>query len=102
MKALRYAAVVAITIAGCNGNDKPADPKPAPAPGSAQPAPAADTTPIEISIVYGSEKKSWLDEQIAAFHKTSPKLRSRPIRITGTPMGSGEAMAAILDGKHKP
>src|SRR5262245_31549517 len=105
MKALRYATVVAIAVAGCKDNDKPADPKPAPSPvrsGWAPPRPATDTTPIEISIVFGSEKRSWLDEQIKSFHATSPQLRGRPIHVSGTPMGSGEAMAAILEGKQRP
>ena len=52
---------------------------------------------IEISIIYGSEKKSWLEEQIAGFNASQ-----RAIHVTGKPLGSGEAMTAILDGKDQP
>jgi Ca-activated chloride channel family protein len=64
---------------------------------------AAASREVELSILYGSEKKTWLDEQIAAFHKSRGALpNGRPIRVTAKPVGSGEATTAILDGSERP
>lgn len=52
---------------------------------------------IEISIVYGSEKKSWVEKELAAFNGSQSAIHA-----TGKPMGSGEAMTTILDGKDQP
>ena len=60
-------------------------------------------TCVELSILYGSEKKTWLDEQIQAFNAMSPVLGDgRVIHVTGKAIGSGEAMTAILDGSERP
>ncbi|MBA3502515.1 MAG: VWA domain-containing protein [Deltaproteobacteria bacterium] len=59
--------------------------------------------PVEISILYGSEKKTWLSEQIDAFNASSAKTKQgAPIRVTGKAVGSGEAVTAILAGTEKP
>jgi Ca-activated chloride channel homolog len=102
----RYAAVLAVALLGCKSkDDSPKPDKPdkhtplKPTPGDNKPV---DAKPIEISIVYGSEKKTWLEEQIAAFNKSGATAANRPVHVTGKPMGSGEAMAGILDGKETP
>jgi Ca-activated chloride channel homolog len=74
--------------------------------GKEPPVPASDATSarsdppgpaIEVSILYGSEKKTWLDEQIKAFNASQSK-----VHVTGKAIGSGEATTAILDGSAKP
>jgi len=51
---------------------------------------------VTITIAYGSEKKTWLDGEIARFGRTSPETAShRRIVIDARPMGSGEAVQAI-------
>ncbi|HEV7559739.1 MAG TPA: substrate-binding domain-containing protein, partial [Kofleriaceae bacterium] len=81
----------------CKGDSPP------PAPVGAEPVAsdaARSTTPVELTILYSTEKKTWLAEQMAAFHGA---LRDgRPIHVTGKAVGSGEAMTAILDGSEKP
>jgi Ca-activated chloride channel family protein len=58
---------------------------------------------LELPILYGSEKKTWLEEQITAFNASGGALKDgRRIHVTGKPTGSGEAMAAILDGSAQP
>ncbi|HMG54307.1 MAG TPA: VWA domain-containing protein [Kofleriaceae bacterium] len=57
---------------------------------------------VELSILYGSEKKTWLEEQIKAFNATRAVVAGRAIRVTGKPIGSGEATTAILTGAVKP
>ncbi len=87
------AAVVAVIALGWGCKKKSADPEVAPPPD--RPAPAV--VKVELSILYGSEKKTWLEEQITAFNATNPT-----IHVTGKPTGSGEAMTSILDGTEKP
>src|SRR4051794_26037262 len=61
------------------------------------------TPPLRVLIVYGSEKKAWLDEQMAAFNARGPRLASgAPYMVEGKAMGSGEAMQDILEGRLQP
>ncbi len=80
------------TSSKSNGNASGADP------GNTQDRPG-----ITISVLYGSEKKTWLDEQIKAFNASATVTKDgRTITVTGKAIGSGEAMTAILDGTEKP
>ena len=94
-------------FAGCESKPKPdlsADGGAAPAPNASASAavPAADK-PLELVIAYGSEKKTWFEEEAKAFEATRPKTTSgRPIKIVAKAMGSGEAMNAIVSGAVKP
>jgi len=59
---------------------------------------ASPTGPVvEISMVYSTEKKEWLEAAAAEFAKAHPE-----IKVTLKGMGSLEAAQAILDGKEKP
>jgi Ca-activated chloride channel homolog len=70
--------------------------------GSATPAKPA-MADVEISILYGSEKKTWLDQQITLFNSSNATTKAgQRIHISGKALGSGEAMTAIVDGKDKP
>jgi Ca-activated chloride channel homolog len=65
----------------------------------AAPATAATAQELSIIVVYGSEKKTWFEEQARAFERTMPKTSGgRSIKIEGRAMGSGEAMQAIATG----
>jgi Ca-activated chloride channel family protein len=65
-------------------------------------APEKAAPPLTLTIAYGSEKKTWLDEQIKAFLATSPKTASgRKISVDAKAMGSGEALQAITSGQLK-
>lgn len=58
---------------------------------------------VAVSIAYGSEKKTWLEEEARAFEASGARTKSgRPIRIEAKAMGSGEAVQGILDGRLKP
>jgi Ca-activated chloride channel family protein len=64
---------------------------------------SAPAEPLKLIIVYGSEKKSWFEEQARRFEASGARTPSgRAIRIDGRPMGSGEAVQAILDGTPLP
>lgn len=93
-------------FAGCD-KPKPEQARPdTPSPStSAGPAgsTAATQTKVTLRIAYGSEKKTWLEEQAAAFKSTGSKTRSgHPIAVELQAMGSGEATAGIVSGALKP
>jgi ABC-type molybdate transport system substrate-binding protein len=51
----------------------------------------------EISMLYSSEKKDWIDAAAASFQKDHPE-----IKLTLSAKGSLNAAQAIVDGKEKP
>src|SRR5689334_12508626 len=60
-------------------------------------------TTVTVTIADGSERRSWLAEQANAFMALGPRTGSgRSIVIEPRTMGSGEAMAGIVDGTLKP
>ena len=64
--------------------------------------PAAPAQPLVLTVAYGSEKKTWLEEQARAFEQSGAKTKSgRPIRIDGKALGSGEAVQQIVSGQMK-
>ena len=60
-------------------------------------APAPVGAPVELTFVYSTEKKDWMEAALASFAKVEPG-----IRVTLVGKGSLEASAAILDGTLKP
>jgi Ca-activated chloride channel family protein len=55
---------------------------------------------VTISIVYGSEKREWLDPLVEAFNASGTKTPSgETIIVEATPMGSIESMDALLEGR---
>jgi ABC-type Fe3+ transport system substrate-binding protein len=51
----------------------------------------------EISFLYSTEKKEWVEAAAAAFQKENPSIK---VNLLGR--GSLEAAVAILDGREKP
>ncbi len=79
---------LAATAFGCGGS--------APSPSAGAPAPDA----VVVRMSYGSEKKAFIEDSVAAFARTDPRLSSgRPIRIEAVAEGSAESMEAILAGR---
>lgn len=58
--------------------------------------------PLELVVAYGSEKKTWFEEQARSFEAQQPPPGQRPIRIKGLALGSGEAVQGILSGRLRP
>jgi Ca-activated chloride channel homolog len=99
-----YATLVAaliLLLTGCDTKSGSApSQEPSIKPSAEDPKAAASVT---VTVAYGSEKKTWLEEQIKAFEAADPKSKSgRPIRIKADAMGSGEAMQGIASGTLKP
>src|SRR5258706_2588018 len=93
-------AVSALLAAGCGGKrESEGKEPPTRSPSGSAEAPDQVGPPVEVSILYGSEKKTWLEEQIKAFNASRAKTKDgREIHVAGKPIGSGEATTAILDG----
>src|SRR6187402_746333 len=61
-------------------------------------APVPPPTQVtEISMLYSSEKKEWIEAAAQGFQKEHPE-----IKVTLTAKGSLDAAQAIVDGKDKP
>jgi ABC-type molybdate transport system substrate-binding protein len=59
--------------------------------------PAAISTPVEITMLYGTEKREWVEAVAAEFAKQRPDVK---VVLVGK--GSLESVQSILDGKDKP
>lgn len=58
---------------------------------------------VTVSIVYGSEKREWLEPMVEAFNASNQKVASGAvIKVEATAMGSIEAVDAILSGTLQP
>ena len=90
-----FAALVAVVALGCGGKKSDAPVETTGSGAAGQSAKPPQQT-VEVTILYGSEKKAWLEEQITAFNAANSG-----VHVTGKPTGSGEAMTAILDGTEK-
>lgn len=68
---------------------------------SASGAGAGGSTPrgdaIELTMLYSSEKKEWIEDAATTFRKDHPE-----VKLVLIPKGSIEGAQAILDGKEKP
>lgn len=97
-KPCRWSAIIlSLLAAACQARD------PARGAGAGPPAVGPPAEPLTLSVLYGSEKKTWLDQQLAAFHAGDPRTpRGRPIRVAAKAIGSGEAVTAILEGGERP
>lgn len=57
---------------------------------------------IELVFTYGSEKKNWITAVTETFNQGRFKITSgKIIQVTAIPMGSGEAMQELLEGKRQ-
>lgn len=94
-------ALYALMLAACTPSSKKKDEgnQQSPGPSTAAPSNAAALT---LVVAYGSEKKTWLEEQIQRFHATNPTTKAgNPIVVKASAMGSGEAVTAIVSGQLK-
>lgn len=92
--------VAALVIIGIwmSASKKPepgAEPEPSASGSEKQPLPSGPAT--EISMLYSSEKKEWIEAAAQSFQKEHPE-----IKVNLTAQGSLDAAQAIVDGKQKP
>jgi ABC-type sulfate transport system substrate-binding protein len=58
--------------------------------------------PIELAVLYSTEKAGWIDEAVDRFERSGIRVDGRPIEINLSASGSREMYLAILDGKVQP
>ncbi len=58
--------------------------------------------PVEISVLYSTEKDAWLKEVTADFEAEHHTLDGRPIKLSLKALGSREIYLAVLNGTEKP
>jgi hypothetical protein len=58
-----------------------------------------NSDPVVISVLYSTEKETWLENVIADF---DGQINGRPIEIRLKKMGSREMYLAVLDGAEQP
>src|SRR5262249_60978101 len=57
----------------------------------------------ELTFTYGSEKEKWITEVTNAFNRGDHRTASgKRIFVRAYPMGSGEAIDDVLEGRGKP
>jgi Ca-activated chloride channel family protein len=71
--------------------------------------PAADDTStpsadrLDLTFAYGSEKEKWITEVTDAFNRAGNKTSTgKRIYVRAFPMGSGEAIDEVMDGRRQP
>ncbi len=58
--------------------------------------------PIELSVLYSTEKAAWITEVAARFEAARPRIEGRPVRLTLEKSGSREMYLAVLEGRARP
>lgn len=79
-----------------------------PAVRAAAPAPLRDLVlppprPVELQVLYSTEKEAWIEEAVRRFeNRRDARVGGRPIDIQLSASGSREMYLAILDGEAEP
>jgi ABC-type molybdate transport system substrate-binding protein len=98
---LTAVTLLALFSTACDQASAQAEPASSAAPSAATAVAAAPLPPrpatVDISMLYSSEKKEWMEAAAAGFQKAHPE-----IKLTLTAMGSLDTAKAILDSKEKP
>lgn len=83
-------------LSGCSSSDQNASSK------NNLTSPPA-TPSLEIVLTYGSEKEAWIQDVTQRFNQQQPHLSNQQtFKVTALPMGSGESINEILEGKRQP
>lgn len=61
------------------------------------------TPAVEVSVVYGSEKRAWLEAMAEEFNRQGVQTpEGQPVQVSLRPMGSNDSLRQILDGSIQP
>jgi hypothetical protein len=58
--------------------------------------------PVEVYLLYSTEKEEWLQMAIERFHQSNPTIDGRPIEIVTEKAGSREMVLAVMEGDEQP
>ena len=59
-------------------------------------------SPIELAVLYSTEKEAWLEELVPQFEARNFTYNGRPIHLRLNKSGSREMYLAVLDGSVQP
>lgn len=95
---------LAMLLAGCSffSSNNPQSQATKPPPGPPIQCSAHSSQPVTLTMYYGSEKQAWMEDVVAQFNSQNIVACDGPITVKATPIGSGESMQNILDGKIQP
>src|SRR5262249_18523224 len=64
---------------------------------------ASSADRLELTFTYGSEKEKWINEVTNEFNRGDHRTASgKRIYVRTYPMGSGEAIDEVLEGRRQP
>ena len=87
--ALMIFVMIAALLAGCGG--------------SGGPGAIFGGNTVKVSLVYGSEKREWLEPLVKQYNDAQHKTKSgSTIVVEATPLGSIEAVEGLLAGQLQP
>jgi Ca-activated chloride channel family protein len=82
-----------ILLTGCKSRTQPESEAPS----------ASSANQLELVFTYGSEKEKWINEVTEAFNRADHRSSSgKRIRVRAIPMGSGEAIDEVMEGRRQP
>jgi hypothetical protein len=58
--------------------------------------------PIEISLLYSTEKEAWLNEVVSRLEAEGVRVEGRPLKIKLEKLGSREVVLAVVNGEAQP
>ncbi len=58
--------------------------------------------PVEITVLYSTEKEDWLKDVVSEFENDVPLINGHPIKVNLKALGSREIYLAVLDGTERP
>lgn len=96
-----------LVLAACNSSTSApvnyGTPPPAPpVVHSHTPCAAHTSNPVTLTMYYGSEKQAWIDDIVRTFNSRHYIACDGPITVNALPIGSGDSMEQILQGKIQP
>src|SRR5215469_1838797 len=66
-----------------------------------EPTPSTDS--VQLTFTYGSEKEKWINEVTDNFNREDHRISGgKPIFVHAIPMGSGEAIDELIEGRRQP
>jgi len=101
-KLLFRAALMMAAVASCvSCKPSPREAGPARTPPPSPPGSSPGNT-VTVVFTYGSEKQKWIEALTKDFLASKPKTKDgKPIMVQAIPMGSGDCVNEVLEGKRK-
>src|SRR5215813_7376918 len=109
-RAKYYQAIVAclsllvVLLEACSTSIGPiqSTPSPSASPNLSYTCSTHTSNPVTLTMYYGSEKESWISDEVKDFNSRQITACDGPITVNAIPVGSGQSMQDIVNGKIQP